>query len=114
MELSEKLRHGFGKYFAGAGGAAGADGFVVSLDVRAARGNVADGAIGQLGDDRVLEGRRFLYGQAQLDEDLAGQRDPGQLVAEGNHLYLDLQRLALAGGDVEHLVRVYALQELGG
>ena len=61
----------------------------------------------------MRERRVLLDRQAQLDEDLAGQGDPGDLVAQGDDLDLDLDRLALAGLDVEDLERLDQLQERG-
>jgi len=54
-----------------------------------------------------------LDAQAQLDEDLARQGHPGQRIAHRDDLHLDLQRLAVAFLDVEYLVCLDLLHELG-
>src|SRR2546423_7719767 len=114
FEVVEEADGGFGEEFAGAGGAAGADGFVVALLEGFFGGDVADGAVGELGDDGAAEGGGFFDGQTQLDEDFAGEADPGDIVAEGDHLHIDLPGFSIAGGDVDDFEGVDAIEECRG
>ena len=112
MELLEQPDRRVDQHLAGALGAAGADDLVVPLGVGPARGDVADRAVGQLGDDRVGERRVLLDRQAQLDEDLAGQRDPGEVARPGRSTCTSTSiGLPLPGLDVEHLVGLDRLEE---
>ena len=62
----------------------------------------------------VLRKRRVLLdGQPQLDEDFAGQRNPGELLAKRDHLNLDLGWLAVPCLHVEHLVRLHGFEKRG-
>jgi len=71
FEFFEHLDGGLDELLTGAFGAAGADDLVVALGVGGAVGDVADDAVGELGDVGLGEGGGGLDAQAQLDEDLA-------------------------------------------
>ena len=111
VQVLEQPDGGVDQSLARALGTSGADHLVIPLGIGPPGGDVADRAVGQLGDDRAGEWRVLLDRQAQLDEDLAGQRDPRQLVAQGDDLHLDLQRPALPRGDVPRLERLHHLEE---
>src|SRR4051794_31973383 len=70
VEILEQPYGGGDQPLARALGAAGADHLVVTLVVGPARRDVADGTVGQLGDDRARERGVLLDRQAQLREDL--------------------------------------------
>src|SRR5258706_1700433 len=90
LQIVQEANGSFGEEFAGAGGAAGAGGFVVALLEGFFGGDVADGAVGEFGDDREPEGGGFFDSQSQLDENFAGEADPGDVVAQGGHLAVTL------------------------
>ena len=90
------------------------DHLVVALVEGGVVGEVGDGPVGQFGDDGQGKRRGVLDGRAQLGEDFAGQSDPGDLVAEGDHLHFGVERLAGAGGGVERFEREDGIEELDG
>ena len=78
-QLLERLIH---QPFPASHGAAGADDLVVPLRIGDAVGDVADRAVGEFGDHRLLEWRTALHLHPELDEDFARQADPGEVIAQ--------------------------------
>src|SRR5262249_44812393 len=75
---------------------------------------VADRAVGEFGDHGLFERRALFDREAEFDEDFAGEADPGEVRAEGDHLDFDGERLPGASRDVGRLERLHLVEELGG
>jgi hypothetical protein len=111
VEGVEEGDGGVDELFAAAWFDAGAFCFVGFFGVAAAVGDIADGAVGEGGDDGDWEGRAFFEGEAEFCEDFAGEGDPCDVVAEGDDLDLCGDGLAVELGEVEDAVGVDEIVE---
>src|SRR5262245_23408965 len=108
-QLLQEANRSIDQLFADAGQDLGIDNLVATFGEGPLGGDVADGIVRELDDQRRRKWRCLLNCEAQIDEDLARQCDDGGVGVQAKGLYFEWNRFALFELAVNDLVGLYLL-----